>query len=519
MVAFSVIVWTPARSDRGWTRGMPPPSSRPTFRLPQPRLPRTSIVATLSEKPTVKNPVPPITTPSDDHPSDYLTVESYVTTPPATGPDALDNLVTGLENASEPSDALPSRADVLNHGRDQTLSVHGGERVKAGKTVKAILDAIQTPIVQSATFTFRSTQDCIDYNRGKYESFEYGRYGNPTTRAAEEKIMALDRAEDCLLSSSGMNAVTTMLLALIPENGHIVVTTDCYRRTRQFVKTVLPKMGITCTVLDPADLDGLRDVLQTRGADMYFSESPTNPMIRVVDVAEIGRLCRLHGAISVIDTTFASPVNFRPLDFGADLVLHSATKYLSGHQDVMSGALAGRGDLIAEVRKLHGVLGGVVDPHAAYLINRGMKTLGVRMEAHNKNARTIAKYLSTHPKISKVHYPTLESHVDFEVASKLFHKGFGGVLSFELHGNGDEWSQETFEAGGRFVDGLRIPYIGPSLGGCETLVEQVCIMGYFDQPLKERKRLGINNGLIRFSCGIEDTNDLVDDIEAALTLV
>lgn len=478
---------------------------------------RARVLATLSEKPTIKPAPPAEATLSGD---DSLTVESYVTDQPARrGADSLDALISSLEDASEPADSLPSRRETIARSHDQTLSVHGGERIKGGKKTKAILDAIHTPIVQSSTFTFRSTQDCIDYNRGTYQSFEYGRYGNPTTRAAEEKIMALDRADDCLLSSSGMNAVTTMLLALVPEGGHVVVTTDCYRRTRQFVRTVLPKMGITCTVLDPADLDGLRDVLQTRGADMYFSESPTNPMIRVVDVAEIARLCRLHGALSVIDTTFATPVNFRPLDFGADLVLHSGTKYLSGHQDVLSGALVGRGDLIAKVRKLHGVLGGVVDPHAAFLINRGMKTLGVRMEAHNRNARTIAKYLSTHPKIAKVHYPTLESHVDYKVASKLFHKGFGGVLSFEIRGNGNEWSQETFEAGGRFVDGLRIAYIGPSLGGCETLVEQVCIMGYFDQPLKERRRLGINNGLIRFSCGIEDTNDLVDDIEAALTLV
>lgn len=410
------------------------------------------------------------------------------------------------------------RAEAVGAGGDQTVSVHGGERVMHVKNRRAVFDALQTPIVQTSTFTFASTEDCIRYNRGTYDSFEYGRYGNPTTRIAEEKIMALDKAEDCLLSSSGMNAVTTMLLALVPEGGHIVVTTDCYRRTRQFVNTVLPKMGIRTTVLDSADLEGLKSVFETQGADMYFSESPTNPMIRVVDVPAITKLCRSNGVISVIDTTFATPVNFRPVEFGADLVLHSGTKYLAGHHDVMCGALAGRADLVGEVRKLHGVLGGVLDPHAAYLINRGLKTLGVRMEAHNRNARNLARYLAAHPKVSKVHYPTLESHVDYAVASTLFDKGFGGVLSFELRGDGNAWSTDTFEAAGRFVDGLRIPYIGPSLGGCESLVEQVCIMGYFDQPLRERKRLGINNGLIRFACGIEDTNDLVDDFEQALSL-
>lgn len=447
--------------------------------------------------------------------SEEESVNAYVLDGEASLGEDMQAFVREMEKADE----RIGRKKMVETGRDQTVSVHGGERVRAGKLNMALLDAIQVPIAQTATFTFRSTRDCIEYNRGTYESFEYARYGNPTTKAAEEKIRALEKAEDCLLSASGMNAVTTMLLALVPEGGHIVTTTDCYRRTRQFVTTLLPKMNIGCTVLDPADMEGLKAVFENKSPTLYFSETPTNPLIRVVDVAEIARLCCKHGVISVFDTTFATPVNIRPLEFDADLVLHSGTKYLSGHQDVMSGVLTGRGDLIAKVRKLHGVLGGVVDPHAAYLILRGMKTLGVRMEAHNKNAATIAKYLSKHPKIAKVNYPTLEGHVDYAVASKLFHKGFGGVLSFELRGNGDRWSQETFLAAGKFVDGLRIPYIGPSLGGCESLVEQVCIMGYFDQPLRERKRLGISNGLIRFSCGIEDSNDLIDDIEAALTLV
>lgn len=507
VLAFSHPVWTPARSDRGWTRGMPPPHRSPV---------RTAnhVRATLSEQ---APPTPPVSAPPAPPSTEDETVNAYVTRPPQTSPTSIDKLVAELGH--DPRSGTSPLNSLIANPSDQTVSVHAGERVRTPLNLKAMLDAIHTPIVQSATFTFRSTKDCIEYNRGTYQSYEYARYGNPTTRAVEEKVMALDHAEDCVLSSSGMCAVTTMLLALIPENGHIVVTTDCYRRTRQFITTVLPKMGIDCTVLDPADMDGLRRVLETRGADMYFSESPTNPLIRVVDVAEISRICRPHGTVSVIDTTFATPVNFRPIDFGADLVLHSATKYLSGHQDVLCGALAGRADLVKKVKGMLGVMGGVVDPHVSFLVSRGMKTLGVRMEAHNRNAAAVAEFLSKHPKVGKVHYPTLESHVDYEVASKLFQKGFGGVLSFELRGNGDKWSRETFEATGRFVDGLKIPYIGPSLGGCESLVEQVCIMGYFDQPLKERKRLGINNGLVRYSCGIEDTHDLVDDIEQALRFV
>ena len=450
-----------------------------------------------------------VATPADLH-DEEETVQAYIPKPPS-NPAPIDTLISALDD--------PSRRDVVSQSGNRTRCVHGGERVRSSKSTKAILDALTTPIVQTATYTFRDTQEVIKYNMGTYESYEYGRYGNPTTRAAEEKIMALERAEDCLLSTSGMNAVTTMILALVPENGHIIVTTDCYRRTRQFVKTILPKMGITATVLDPADIDGLRDVLETKGGTMYFSELPTNPLLRVIDVPAITKLCRQHGVISVIDSTFATPVNFRPIEFGTDIVLHSGTKYLSGHQDVMCGALAGRADLVAQVRSLHGVLGGVVDPHAAFLVSRGIKSLPMRMEAHNRNSSTIARYLSTHPKVSKVYFPTIRDHIDYSVASRLFDKGFGGVLSFELKGNGDPFSRETFEAGGRFVDGLQIPYIGPSLGGCETIVEQVCIMGYFDQPLRERKSLGITNGLIRLACGIEDSSDLVDDIEGALRAV
>lgn len=454
----------------------------------------------------------PATAPPPD--PDNSTIETHLpSTPPPPNP------TSALFSHLQSDPAVRRRHQSLAHASPQTLSVHAGDRVRSEKDTRALLDAIQTPIAQTATFTFQNTQEVIEYNLGTYPSYEYARYGNPTTRVVEKKMMALDRAEDCLLSTSGMCAVTTMLLALVPQGSRILLTTDCYRRTRQFVRTVLPKMGVSAIVLDPADVNGLETALQQGNVSLYFSESPTNPMIRVVDVPAIARLCKKYNAISVFDTTFATPLNFRPMDFGADLVLHSGTKYLSGHQDVMCGALSGRVELIDKVRALHGILGGVVDPHAAFLINRGIKTLGVRMQAHNRNANAVSEFLSTHPKVAKVNFPTLSSHPDYEVGCRLFKGNFGGVLSFELAGNGDPWSRETFEAGGRFVDGLNIAYIGPSLGGCETLVEQVCIMGYFNVGLKERKALGINNGLIRFACGIEDTQDLINDIEMALRLV
>lgn len=516
--AVPIIVTTPARSPNGWTRGMPPPGrlgvQPPTSLNTLHHSPR----ATLSEP--APSTAPTTGKPSTSSNMESETVESYLrpnTDPPASSK-SLENLISQLDShdrtTSDPSDR--TRADVIAESQPSTLSVHAGERVRGIKKTKGMLDAIQIPIVQSATYTFRTTHDCIEYNRGNYASFEYGRYGNPTSRAVEEKLAALEHTDDCIISASGMNAVTTMMLALVPQNGHIVTTTDCYRRTRQFVATLLLKLGISCTVLDPADLDGLREVMHSRKVSLYFSESPTNPMLRVVDIPAISAMCQAHGAISVFDTTFATPVNICPMDHGADLVLHSATKYIGGHQDVMAGALAGKAELVDKVRKLHSILGGVVDPQAAYLINRGLKTLALRVEAHNRNAEAVSQYLITHPKVACVNHPSLPSHPDHEVAKKLFAKGYGGMLSFELKGDGNPWSRETFESVGRFIDNLKIAYIGPSLGGCETIVEQVCIMGYFDKPLHERRRLGINNGLIRLSCGIENTDDLIRDIEEAL---
>lgn len=259
-----------------------------------------------------------------------------------------------------------------------TLTVHGGEM--SGRLRQGVADSLTTPIVQTSTYTFKDTAELIAFQEGRHGSFEYGRYGNPTTRACEEKIMALEGAEDCLLSSSGMCSATTMLLSLVPAGGHIVTTTDCYRRTRQFIQTVLPKMGITCTVIDPADLTGLQHALERHHVTLFFSESPTNPYLRCVDIPAISKMCHPHGAVVCIDSTFATPCNQRALSLGADLVIHSATKYLAGHNDVLAGAIAGNPELVEQVRKMHNVLGGVIDPHASYLLLRGMKTLDLRVE-------------------------------------------------------------------------------------------------------------------------------------------
>jgi len=383
-----------------------------------------------------------------------------------------------------------------------TRAVHGGERGARPR----VSDSITVPIVQSATYWFRDTQEVIAYQEGRHPSFEYGRYGNPTTRALEEKLCELEGGEDCVVSASGMNSVTTLLLALLPQNGHLVTTHDCYRRTRQFIQTLLPKMGIRTSVVDPADHDSLERALD-EGASLFFSESPTNPYLRVVDVPRVAELCHRRGAIAVIDSTFATSVNQQALSLGADLVLHSATKYLGGHNDVLGGALVGGRERIKTIRELHGVLGGVIDPHAAYLILRGVKTLALRVERANHNAQAIARYLEQHRRIERVHYPGLESHRDHAVAKRQM-KGFGGVVSFEVRG--------TLESASKFIDALRIPYIAPSLGGVETLVEQPTVVSYWDKTPAERAELGIRDNLVRYSCGVEDTDDLIRDIEQAL---
>lgn len=406
------------------------------------------------------------------------------------------------------ADLLPDQAcDSISHPlsklSDATIAVHAGERQGRPK----VTDALATPIVQTATYFFKDTAELIAFQEGTHSSFEYGRYGNPTTHTVEEKISALEGAETTLLSASGMCSATTMLLAIVPAGGHIVTTTDCYRRTRQFIQTVLPKMGITTTVIDPADMGALERALDSQKVSLFFSESPTNPYLRCIDIELVSRMCHARGTLVCIDCTFATPVNQKAIALGADMVLHSATKYYAGHNDVLAGSLSGSRRCIEAVRALHNVLGGVVDAHAAYLILRGMKTLDLRVQRQNVSALRLARFLEDHPKIATVHYPGLASHPEHHIAKKQM-QGFGGVVSFEVDGD--------LELTAKFIDGLRIPYIAPSLGGCESLVEQPTIISYWDYGPAEREKLGIKDNLVRFSCGIECYEDIEKDFVQAL---
>jgi cystathionine gamma-synthase len=397
-----------------------------------------------------------------------------------------------------------------NQQGSSTRAVHGG--VKRHKAHHAL----NTPIVQTATYTFRSTQDLINYMESKTwgdgveDREEYGRYGNPTVAAVERKLAALDGGEDAVLFASGMSAVTSLLLAVLPAGAHIVMTNDCYRRTRQFCNTFLSRFGIETTVVQVGDYEALEAAIIPRKTRFIISESPTNPYLRVADVERIAALGRKHKVRTLIDSTFATPINQRPLEWGIDFVVHSATKYLSGHNDLLAGVVTGSADRIKALRDARGVLGGVVDPQNAFLLERGIKTLGVRVRQQNQTAQAVAEFLEAHPKIERVWYPGLASHPDHEVAVRQM-TGFGGVVSFEVAGD--------LRTTGKFIDAMNIPYIAPSLGGVESLIEQPALMSYYEKTTEERLALGIKDNLVRFAVGIEDTDDILQDLEQALAVI
>lgn len=393
-----------------------------------------------------------------------------------------------------------------NTSGDSTRAVHGGVNRRKPH------NALTTPIVQTATFTFENTADLIDFMESKTwgdgaEREEYGRYGNPTVAVVEKRLAALDNADDAVLYASGMSAMTSLLLSVLPAGSHIVMTSDCYRRTRQFCQTFLKRLGVETTVVPNGDYDALEAAIIPRKTRFLISESPTNPYLRVADLERLAELGRKYRVRTVIDSTFATPVNQRPIEWGIDFVVHSATKYLAGHNDLLAGVVVGRKDRIQALRDARGVLGGVVDPQNAYLLERGLKTLGVRVRQQNQTAYAVAEYLESHPLIERVWYPGLKSHPEHDVAVSQM-DGFGGVISFEVAGD--------LHTTGKFIDALRIPYIAPSLGGVESLIEQPALMSYYEKTTEERLALGIKDNLVRFAVGIEDTNDILDDLDQAL---
>lgn len=397
---------------------------------------------------------------------------------------------------------------ILTHQKGaSTRSVHGGvEREK-------VEHAITTPIVQSATYTFKNTEDLTSFMQAKIWTGktngreEYGRYGNPTVLAVEKKLAQLDGGDDALLYASGMAAVTSVLLASLPTNSHIIMTDDCYRRTRQFCNTFLKRLGIETSVVPMGDYAALEKAIDPKRTRFIISESPTNPYLRIADFECIAELGKKYKIRTLIDSTFGTPINQQPFLYGIDYVVHSGTKYLGGHHDILAGVVVGSKDRIAALRDAQGILGALVAPQTAFLLERGLRTLALRVERQNANALAISEFLEKHPKIKRVWYPGLESHPDHAIAIKQM-SGFGGVVSFELHAD--------FYATGKFIDAVTIPYIAPSLGGVESLIEQPAIMSYFEMEAEDRAAIGISDSLVRLAVGIEDTDDLIQDLKQAL---
>ena len=385
--------------------------------------------------------------------------------------------------------------------------------VHAGEARDKPHHALTVPIVQSSTFTFADTADLVEHMQahlnGGTERVEYGRYGNPTVAAVERKLADLDSGEAALLFSSGMAAVTTTLFSLLSAGAHVVMTDDCYRRTRQFVTQFLARYDVQATQVPVGDYEVLEGAIRPN-TRLVLSESPTNPYLRVVDVPRLVEIARRHGLKTVIDSTFATPINQRPLEFGVDLVIHSATKYLGGHNDLLAGVVVGSRKMIGDLRETQGMMGAICDPNAAYLLLRGLKTLELRVLRHNETGLKVARFLEGHPKIRRVHYPGLPSHPNHSTARQQM-SGFGGVVSFEVDAD--------LETTGRFVDALRIPYIGPSLGGVESLVVHVAQATYYGLSSEERAAIGISDTLVRLAVGLEDAGDLIADLDQALAAI
>ena len=381
-----------------------------------------------------------------------------------------------------------------------TRSVHGGE------SRKKPFSAVTNPIIQASSYVFKNTQELVDYCSGEVDREEYGRYGNPTISVAEQKIADLEGGEDALIFSSGMNAFTSVLLAMLSSGGHVIILDECYRRSRQFCTQFLPRYNIDVTFVKTGDYKNLTSSIndQTR---LIISESPTNPFLNIIDLEKISDIASNNRIKVLIDGTFATPYNQKPLDFGVDLVLHSATKYLGGHNDLLAGVIVGSAPLIGAIREFRDITGGISDPNSAYLLIRGLKTFALRMEQHNTNGMAIAQFLDKHPRVRRVYYPGLKTHPNHKIARGQM-SGFGGVVSFEIEGD--------MKTTSRFVDELEVPYIAPSLGGVESLVEQPAIMSYYEMDRDERLQLGIKDELVRYSTGIDNAEDLILDLEQAL---
>ncbi len=383
------------------------------------------------------------------------------------------------------------------------------DAVHAGEERFNVYNSITTPIVQTSTYIFRDSEQIEGFINKTLYHHEYGRYGNPTQQAAEKKLTTLEGAEDAILFASGMNAITTTLLTLLRSGDHMILTDDAYKKTMDFAQTELPRFGIEATVVKMCDYEAMEAAIRPN-TKLFFSESPTNPYLNIMDMERVVKIFKPRDILVISDSTFATPHNQRPLEFGVDLVTHSCTKYLGGHNDLLAGVILGPNRLVEAVREFRRMMGGVVDPMVCYLLIRGLKTFPLRMDHMNASAQHVAEFLESQPRVKRVYYPGLPSHPHHDVA-KAQMKGFGGVVTFDIDCD--------MEGAMRFLNALKVFYIGPSFGGVEALITHPATISYYDCTAAERQEVGISDGLIRLAVGCEDPEDLIADVAQAMKAI
>lgn len=380
--------------------------------------------------------------------------------------------------------------------------------VWAGEEKYLMQNATQVPVVHSVSFGYKNIDEWLEVALGKKSGYIYGRNTNPTVNVFEEKVRILEDAEAVTSAATGMGIISSTLFALLSPGDRVVSVKDTYGGTNKIFIEFLPRFQIKVTLCDTTDHEAIEAEV-AKGCQVLYLESPTNPTVKVVDIARLAKAGQEAGAIVIVDNTFATPINQNPLHLGADLVLHSATKFLGGHADALGGVICGKKELVDPIYHFREINGATLHPMAAYFLLRGMKTLHLRIRQQNKSALTIARFLESHPEVDRVFYPGLESNMGYEIARRQM-RGFGGVLSFELREN-------TYEAVRRFLPRLRYSHAAANLGAVETIVGPPATTSHVECTAEERAAMGIPESLIRYSVGIEDIEDLIADLEQALS--
>ncbi len=379
--------------------------------------------------------------------------------------------------------------------------------IHAGQHPDPLFGGVSVPIFQSSTFAFQSAEQGAARFAGEEDGYIYTRIGNPTVRALEDCVAILENGYRGLATASGMAAITTIYLSYLESGSHVISTAAVYGPTRTVLEKEFVRFGITADFVDTSNLANIEACLKPE-TKMLFIETPANPTLVLTDIRAVASLCREFGLLLVVDNTFSSPVVQRPLDLGADIVIHSLTKFLNGHSDVVGGMIVTKDEAnYLRVRRLLTLLGGTMDPHQAWLILRGVKTLALRLEKSQRNALELARFLASHPKVSWVNYPGLESHPQYTLAKEQM-MGFGSMLCFGLRGG--------LEAGRSLINNVKLCTRAVSLGGVETLIEHPASMTHAGVPEEERQKAGISDDLVRVSVGCEAFDDLRADLEQAL---